>query len=227
MGGVKFNDISGQRFGKLTAVEPAGRYKKTGALMWKCVCDCGKEVIVRGACLRQGNTRSCGCLNQETRRKTAKITFTKHGGRNTRLYNIWKDMRQRCHNENSTSFGRYGGRGVSVCKEWEDFQNFRTWAIANGYGDDLTIDRIEVNGNYEPGNCRWVDNIIQGNNKRNNPKVAYRGKEYTIPELSRLVGIPYATLRKRIIYQGWSVEDAISIPVKVGNNQTLRQMEVT
>jgi len=129
----------------------------------------------------------------------------------TRMYNIWTNVRYRCNNSNCKMYSRYGGRGITICKEWDKFFSFYTWSINNGYADNLTIDRIDVNGNYEPSNCRWLSNFDQQSNKRTNVYVNYRNKRYTIAQLSRKVGLPDSMLRHRID-RGWDIEIAVSTP---------------
>ena len=137
-----------------------------------------------------------------------------HGGTGTRLHNIWLSMRERCYRENHPYYGDYGGRGITICDEWDDFTKFRDWAIANGYADNLTIDRIDSNGNYEPLNCRWATMKEQQNNRRSNRIVYYKGLKYTLTELSEKAGINKTTLKERL-NNGWSVEDAVNRPVRL------------
>lgn len=162
-----------------------------------CKCDCGKEKVVRLSSLKSGDIKSCGCL----RKSLAKEMFcknkfcVKHGLSRTRLYRIWQAMKQRCMNKNRNSFNNYGGRGITVCDCWKDsFERFREWAISNGYSDNLTIDRIDVNGDYCPENCRWITNDEQQNNRRNNHFVEYHGHRYTLAQLSRKLNIAESTL---------------------------------
>ena len=128
---------------------------------------------------------------------------------------IWQNMKTRCNNAKSPSFGRYGGRGIVVCDDWRNFENFKEWATANGYQENLTLDRVDVNGNYEPTNCRWITNAQQQLNKRTNHLITYNGKTQTIKEWSNELGMNYTTLSSRIMDYHWSVEKAITTPVKV------------
>ena len=169
----KLLDLTGQRFGRLVVIQRAEN-TKGGKARWRCQCDCGQEIIVDGKHLRRGETQSCGCLQKEKTRKS----HTTHGATDTRLYNIWDGMKSRCYNRNSSSYADYGGRGITVCEEWRnDFTTFQNWALSHGYRDDLTIDRINFNGNYEPSNCRWADWIVQANNRRPRKSVQNHNEE--------------------------------------------------
>lgn len=150
-------DLTGKRFGRLTVIEYLGKGR------WLCACECGNRKAVSGPHLRSGATKSCGCLHSDQ----LKRSLTKHGGSKTRLYRIWLGMRKRCSNENCRAYERYGARGIKVCEEWsESFEAFRAWSLANGYADDLSIDRIDNDCGYSPDNCRWATAMTQTHNRR-------------------------------------------------------------
>lgn len=149
--------------------------------------------------------KSCGCFFDEKK----KFGNPKHEKSNTRIYRIWSEMKTRCYLKTCNIYKNYGGRGITICKEWlDDFMNFYNWAMSNGYTDELTIDRIDVNGNYEPSNCRWATNEIQQNNKRNNRIIVLNGVSHTLSEWSKITGINGGTISKRI-KSGWTIERAL------------------
>lgn len=207
---MKINDLTGQRFGRLVVIE---RYEQNrgGHARWVCRCDCGCSSVVPSDKLRAGKTQSCGCLKRER----SSEAHTTHGGTGTRLYTIWSLMKRRCDNPNDEL---YGGRGIRVCDEWRDFSAFRQWAISNGYSDDLSLDRKDPNGNYEPGNCRWATDKEQQNNKRNNRVVSFRGETHTVAEWADKTGVPVVTLWNRLFRLSWSVERALTTPRKETTN---------
>lgn len=183
---------------------------KGKSVCWLCKCKCGNDFIARGSDIRTGNTKSCGCLNK----KVAGDKARKHGKRNTRLYNIWNNMKLRCYNKNNISYHNYGGRGIKICDEWiNSFESFYEWSMRLGYNDTLTIDRIDNNGNYEPSNCRWVNFKEQERNRGNNHKLEFNNKNCTIAEWSEITGLPYKTIWKRID-SGWTVEKTLTQPLR-------------
>ena len=200
----KVNDLTGKRFGFLTVQSFAGTVRSKGghtSAYWKCLCDCGNEVCVCRAHLVTGITKSCGCY----RKMMAGRQTIKHGMSDTRIYNIWDKMCSRCSSEKDHAYVYYGGRGISVCEEWKGengFENFYSWAISNGYTEQLTIDRIDNNGNYEPSNCRWVTMQVQNDNKRNCHYVNYNGERITLSEFERRTGISRVNVRSYEKYYG-------------------------
>lgn len=198
----------GTRFGMLTIIKEVEPYYYNGHpyRQFLCQCDCGKTSITTLGRLRIGMTKSCGCQSG-SRPNHKELT-------NSRIYHIWSSMKQRCYDINAISFPNYGGRGISVCDEWRnDFMAFYNWAIAHGYNESLTIDRIDCNGNYEPSNCKWATMKEQMQNKRNNVMLELNGERHTISEWSRITGIKCGALQGRK-YAGWSDEKTLTTPVK-------------
>lgn len=207
----KHIDLAGKKFNRLLVVKEVDR-NKYGTRQWLCKCDCGKYIIDTSSHITTGHTKSCGCYKIEF----AKKVFTKHGGKHSRLYNIWCSMKQRCYDEHCKNYKRYGGRGITVCDEWNNnYECFRDWSMGNGCKDDLTIDRINNNGNYEPDNCRWTTRDIQSNNKSSNHIITYHGITKTVKQWSKDLNIKYGTLLSRFL-RGWSIERALTQPVRNG-----------
>lgn len=192
-------DLTGQRFGKWLVLEEDGKIGSN--IAWKCKCDCGNVKRIRATVLTNGYSKSCGCNRIEA--------ITIHNGTNTRLFNVWRNIKERCTNTNYKTFYLYGGRGIKVCEEWfHSYEAFKQWAIRNGYQEGLTIDRIDVNGNYEPTNCRWVSNIEQARNKRNTIFLEYNGERKSISEWAEFLGKTHNTLYWRYS-QNWSTKEIL------------------
>lgn len=199
-------NLVGQKFNMLTVISLNS--SRNGRYYWNVKCDCGNASVVCTRDLRSNKIKSCGCLIDAHR-------YKKHGLTKSRLYNIHKGMKGRCYNKNNKDYNNYGGRGIKICDEWMDkekgFINFVNWALSNGYKENLSIDRINVNGNYCAENCRWATIKEQSNNTRNNMFLSYNGEEKTLEQWSELFGINKTTLRGRIL-RGWSLEDAFNTP---------------
>lgn len=205
-----FVDLTGRKIGRLLVLEKAGSNGKR--TLWKCRCDCGNEIVAKTDSLTMQKKKSCGCLAKEI------IIGNKyrqtHGQTHTRLYQIWNTMKQRCLNKSCINHNTYYDKKIQVCDEWQnDFQAFYDWAMANGYNDTLTIDRIDNNGNYEPSNCRWVTMKAQQNNRSNNHIVTFRGETHTIAEWAEIKNIPPKTLYARINDSKWEIERALTTPL--------------
>lgn len=207
----KLIDLTGHRFGRLVVVERVGR-TKSGYILWLCQCDCGNTHTVESRNLNCGSVRSCGCLQYETQLSNRKDN-TKHGLSNKEaLYGTWKNMKRRCYSPNDKRAKFYSGKGVIVCDEWRnDYSAFRNWALANGYKEGLTIDRIDNNGNYCPENCRWATAKIQANNQSRNRLLTYNGETLTMSEWADKLGITYGTINHRV-QRGWSMARIVSTP---------------
>jgi hypothetical protein len=207
-----FIDLTGRQFERLTVVNRTINHKRKGAY-WLCRCVCGKETIVATNQLNMGYCKSCGCLREENKRK--RIT---HGasrvGKHEKLYDVWASMKGRCYIPTNTSYARYGALGISVCKEWlNDYKIFKEWAYANGFKDELTLDRIDSKGNYAPNNCKWSTVLEQANNKKNNVHLTYKGITKTLPEWAREYGLSPDTLRARLYVFMMPVSQALEKPL--------------
>lgn len=204
-------DYSGQRFGRLEVVRYLPKNEREAVnKRWLCKCDCGKVVQMDIASLTSGNTKSCGCYMRE---RMAKLNY-RHGKCKTTLFNVWIGMRNRCYQKNTKYYSNYGGRGIVVCPEWkDDFEAFEKWALTNGYHKGLSIDRKDVNGNYEPSNCRWATSKEQSNNKRNNHYVSFNGKTQSMQMWADEIGIDRSVILYRL-KKGWDVEKALFTSVR-------------
>jgi len=200
----KLIDLTGKRFGKLIVIKKNGK-DKFRQNMWLCKCDCGNYVTVRAYSLKN-NTRSCGCLQKELTSMSKKT----HGLSKNILYSVMYSIKNRCYNKNEPSYKYYGKRGIIICNEWKNnFISFYNWAINNGYKKGLTIDRIDVNGNYEPNNCRWITIQEQQKNKRNTVYIKYNRQIHTLEEWAKITKIPQKTLHQRY-YDNWGIEKMLT-----------------
>lgn len=211
---MKRQFTKGTRYGKLTIISPTNK-RSGGNIIYKCICDCGKECYVSSGNLGK-STNSCGCL--------AEVNKIKHNKSQTKLYDVWTNMKQRCNNPKNPRYKNYGGRGIKICDEWNDFNNFYTWANQNGYDEALninkkqcTLDRIDVNGDYEPSNCRWISNKEQQNNKTDTVFYEYNGERHTISEWADLYNLPLGNLKSRIS-KGWDIKKILEQHINYINN---------
>lgn len=203
---MKVCDLTNQRFGKLLVIERKGSDEK-GQALWLCHCDCGTKKIIRGHDLKCG-TKSCGCSRRYN------TGLYQHGLSGTRLHNIWRSMKDRCFNTNNKSYSFYGGRGISICTEWlNDFVPFFEWSNNNGYSDELTLDRIDINGNYCPENCRWIDRTKQANNTRRNVVITIDDETKTLSEWCKYLNLNYSSVQSRL-HKGWELKLALTTPIR-------------
>ncbi len=200
-------DMTGMKFGRLSVIEEAGR-DKFGNTTWKCRCDCGNIVVLVGYQIRSGHTQSCGCLHIES---TSKLNKS-HGGARTPLYIKWVSIKSRCNNPKSVEYKSYGGRGITICKEWEsDFDCFKKWALQNGYSPGMTIERIDVNKGYNPENCCWIPANEQARNTRRTVRIPCGDSYMTAQEVARLTNRhPQSIIDWFRTGQIKSVDDAIA-----------------
>lgn len=198
-------DLTGKRFGRLTVVRSEGK-NSHGSYLWLCECDCGSIKVLNGAELRRGNVSSCGCLNRELARER-RIT---HGCSRTKLYSEWSKMIRRCEGMNAYNHTRYTERGIKVFEPWrKDFVLFSDYVSQLPYFGEpgYSLDRIDNDGDYEPGNVRWADAATQANNRTTNVLIEYNGEIYTMAEWARILDMPYTKLQWRL-YNNWPIEKA-------------------
>lgn len=202
-------DYTGMKFGRWTVLGAAPNHITKGGYpvsMWDCVCECGTRRAVRGNDLRLGKSVSCGCILVDS------PVSLKHGAAGSPLYVVYHGMRARCYNPNNDDYKHYGGRGIKICKEWEDYATFEAWAIKSGYKAGLTIERVDVNGDYCPDNCKWITQSEQTRNKRTTVYLTAFGKTKSLLDWAEEYGKSPDVLRTRI-KRGWPAEEAISLPL--------------
>lgn len=203
-----YNVKKGDVFGKFTVLDIKNEIKGVQSprhvIMLLCRCRyCGSEKWYEQYSITHNKRQSCGCLKH-----------IKYGLHNSRLWNIWRGIKRRCNMPSCSTYKNYGGRGIMICREWQDdFSNFEQWATAHGYNDNLSIDRIDVNGNYCPENCRWVTSKVQNNNRRNNHFIEYNGETKTTAQWEEFFSLPKGTITRRL-RNGMTFEQTITLPVK-------------
>lgn len=207
----QFRDITGQTFGRLTVLYYVGRRPGVRGSFWLCRCLCGRHSVALTAALRRGNTKSCGCLSAETARARASVRNRRHGMRSSPEYAAWRAMLERCHNPAAQAYYNYGARGIGVCDRWRSSFTAFYADVGPRPSAEHSLDRIDNEGGYAPGNCRWATSQQQATNKRNNVHVEHDGRRLTVPEWSRLVGLRADCIRDRL-QRGWAVADALSRP---------------
>jgi len=224
MGKMAKTDLTGMKFNRLTVLQKAGK-NKHGMQLWLCQCDCGNKKELRCYDICNGAVKSCGCLQKEIQRN--RITEANkhwkelygerpktHGMSKTRLFNIYWGMRHRYESEKHNRYKHYGGKGIRVCKEWQTFEPFMEWALNNGYAKNLSIDRINNDGNYEPSNCQWATIKEQANNKSQNRYITINDVTKNMTEWSKITGVPVSIISNRISRHGW--DEARAVTEKVG-----------
>lgn len=223
---VNFKDLAGQKFGRLTAIQRDGKNSR-GCAYWSCICDCGKQSRVLGMYLANGHTVSCGCFRAE---KTS-LRRRKHGDSDSPEHIVWQSMIRRCEAPTDTAFDDYGGRGIYVCRRWRESYAAFLADMGRRPTSKHSIDRIDVNKSYtcgncnhchgtgQPANCRWATDLIQARNTRRNHLIIHNGVSRTLSEWSELSGISQHSIRDRL-RRGWSVEDALSKPVRLASQVT-------
>lgn len=202
---MKILQLAGRRYTKLTVLSQLD--VRNGKRIWLCQCDCGNKVEVAGSDLQRGHKKSCGCYKREENANR----LTKHGMKRTKFYGVWCGIKSRCNNKNHEYYHIYGGRGIKVCDRWQDFMNFYSDMI-EGYSEGLTVERLNVNGDYSPENCVWATNKEQGNNKRSNRVFTIDGVTDTLMNLCERYEMNYGTVKSRLRY-GWDIERSLKTKV--------------
>ena len=213
----KFIDIKGKKYNRWTVLS-LDRIENKRAY-WLCECECGTQRVISSSSLRCGNSKSCGCLHKENVKRTI------NGLSKTKLYRNYSNIKQRCYNPKFSLYKNYGGRGIVMCDEWlNNFMSFYNWAINNGYKDNLTIDRIDVNGNYEPNNCRWILMDNQYYNRTDNVYYVVNNNKKCLAELCKEYNMPYQTVRKRL-ERGENILNALTKPISKKYRNKLYKMK--
>ena len=216
---IQYNDIVGLKFGKLTVINYDHYIKnskgKGNSYYYNCKCECGNNCTVERNSLKFGNTKSCGCIHKNQLIKRNKNNGSLKGDSKNEyklLYQSWSAMKSRCMNTNNKNYDKYGGRGIKLCKEWLEWDNFKQWSLSNRWEKGLTIERIDVNGNYEPCNCEWATYKEQANNKRNNKYLTYKGKTKTLSQWCEELQLNYYRTKARLNTCHLTVEQAFELP---------------
>lgn len=200
----QFKDITGQKFGRLTALYRLHNIE--GRTKWLCICDCGNFAEVMTYSLSTGHAKSCGCYQNDRLIESLATHYKCH----TKLYKVWSSMKKRCYNKKCNSYKNYGARGIAVCDEWKhNFQTFHDWAMDNNYQEGLSIDRINVDGNYEPNNCRWTDRTTQNRNRTNNISYTIDSETHCLKEWCEILNLNYHTVHSRVNILNWPIEKAL------------------
>lgn len=224
-------DITGERFGRLTVIEPTEK-RHNRCVIWLCRCDCGNLIEVQGSYLRVGDTMSCGCLHSEKSSERAKALMRTHGGCHDRLFRVWTGMISRCTNPNSAPYKNYGGRGIKICDEWRhSYQSFKDWAYSNGYDDkalrgECTIDRIDVNGNYCPENCRFIPLSEQSKNTTKTRLITVNGETRCVSDWARCLGVSDGAIYRAERISGIPAEDYIKYRLLHNGERYIRAKDV-
>lgn len=212
----KLIDITGYKYNMLTVLRRVDN-DKNGQSRWECKCDCGNITVAKGANLKNGAVKSCGCLLHKAPKNK------KHGESNTPLYQMWISMIYRCHNEKNQAYKFYGARGIRVCEEWHDYEAFKRWVEETKPEGKYTIERIDANGDYCPDNCTWITMSEQANNRRSNILIRYNGEEHNLMKWCEILNRDYKNVHNRMYKLGWSFEKAISTDIDISKRNKVER----